>query len=232
MTLIGSAVFILFRLINMVLGGDPVTLTELGQAIAYSLIAVCVLLYHSVLLRRDRQRAKHEEASQLEHAGVVVLDLGDGTFGNAVVNELKREMPELNLELILLKPGAGELVETGEEDEKTIEKLANAALIIGPWTIAVHGGFVSDKVVDAVVSSPARKLLAPLHADLWDWAGVERSDADTFARHTARAVTQALAGEQVRLQRPLGAGAIIAIVIGVLILLGAVGSALYSLLLY
>lgn len=61
---------------------------------------------------------------------------------------------------------------------------------------------------------------------------MERSDADTFAHHTARAVTQVLAGEQVRLHRPLGAGAIIAIVIGVLILLGAVGSALYSLLLY
>lgn len=228
MTLIGSAVFILFRLINMVLSGDPVTLTELGQAIAYSLIAVCVLLYHSFLLRRDRQQAKHEVASQLEQAGVVVLDTGDGTFGNAVVNELKREMPELNLEPIPLKPGAGELVETDEE-EKTIEQLANAALIIGPWTVAVPGGFVSDKIVDAVVSSPARKLLAPLPAEGWDWAGVERGDTDTYARHTAKAVTQVLAGEQVRLHRPLGAGAIIAIVIGVLILLGAVGSALYNL---
>lgn len=56
-------------------------------------------------------------------------------------------------------------------------------------------------------------------------AGVTRRDAVTVARHTARAVTQALAGEQIRLHRPMGAGAIIAIVIGVLILLGAVGSA-------
>lgn len=232
MTLLGSAVFILFRLINMVLSGDAVTLTELGQTIAYSLIAVGVLLYHGSLLRGDQQRAKHEEASQLEQAGVVVLDIANGTFGNAVIKELKSEMPELNLEPILLAPKADDPVETDEEEEKTIKKLTDAALIVGPWTIAVHGGFVSNKIVDAVVSSPARKLLAPLHVEGWDWAGVERSDEDTIARHTARAVTQALAGEQVKLHRPMGVGAIIAIVIGVLILLAGVGSALFSFLLY
>lgn len=232
MTLLGSVVFIVFRFLNMLLSGDMVTLTELGQAIAYSLIAVGVLLYHLSLLRGDRQRAQHEKASELEKAGVVVLDTSDGMFGQSVVNELKREMPELTIEPIVLAAGVGDKPETDETTSAAIKKLASAAVIVGPWIVAVKGGFVRPEIVDAVVSSPARKLLAPVHAEGWDWAGVERSDMETLARHTARAVMQALAGEPVRLHRPLGVGAIIGIVIGALILLGALGSALYSLLLY
>ncbi len=232
MTLLGSAVFIVFRLLNMLLSGDLVTLTELGQAIAYSLIATGVLLYHLSLLRGDRQRARHEKASEVEQAGVVVLDTGDGGFGLAVVNELKREMPELTIEPIILTGGADEQPESAETASTATKKLTGAAVIVGPWTIAVRGGFVRDEIVEAVVSSPARKLLAPLHAEGWDWAGVERSDMEILARHTARAVMQALAGEPVRVHRPLGVGAIIGIVIGALILLAGLGSALYSLLIY
>lgn len=232
MTLLGSAVFIVFRLLNMVLSGETVTLTELGQAIAYSLIAVGVLLYHVNLLRSDRQLARHEKASEIEQAGVVVLDTGDGVFGTAVVNELKREMPELTIEPIILSPGTGEQSESDEVTSTTIDKLAGTSLITGPWTIAVRGGFVSDSIADAVVTSPARKLLAPLPAKGWDWAGVEHSDIDSLARQTARAVMQALSGEPVRLHKPLGAGAIIGIVIGALILLSAAGFSLYGLLMY
>jgi len=232
MTLLGSAVFIVFRLLDMLLSGDMVTLTELAQAIAYSLIAVGVLLYHLNLLRGDRQRARHEKASELEQAGIVVLDTGDGVFGLAVINELKRDMPELTIEPIILAGGAGEQPESAESANTATKKLTGAAVIVGPWTIAVRGGFVQNEIVEAVVSSPARKLLAPLRADGWDWAGVEHTDMETLARHTARAVIQALAGEPVRVHRPLGVGAIIGIVIGALILLAGLGSALYSLLLY
>ena len=95
-------------------------------------------------------------------------------------------------------------------------------MIIGPWRIAVSGGgdgAVSAGIANAVVSSPARKLLIPQFANDWDWAGVDRWDSAALVRQTVRAVKQVLAGEEVKAHRPMSAGAIIGIVIGVLFLL-------------
>jgi len=232
MTLLGSAVFIVFRLINMLLTGDPVTLTELGQAIAYSLIAVGILLYHSSLLRSDRQRAKIEQVSVLEQAGLVVLETGDSGYGKSVVNALRKEFPGLSLEPLVLPPTTADVEGAEEHEDAIIEQLSNASLIVGPSLITVPGLMVSTKIAEAVAASPARKLLAPLQTEGWEWIGVERADAETLARHTVQAVKQALAGEPVKLHRPMGAGAIIGIVIGVLILLGIIGTAVINLFLY
>ncbi|MEK7327424.1 MAG: DUF3842 family protein, partial [Chloroflexota bacterium] len=98
-------------------------------------------------------------------------------------------------------------------------QLAGAGLIVGPWNIAVAGEAVSAEVAAAVAASPARKLLVPTRADGWEWAGVDRWSAEAIVRQTVRAVKQIVEGEEVKPARPLGAGAIIGIIVGVFFLL-------------
>jgi len=213
MTVLSSAVFILFEILSWFLGSDAPTLSELGHSIAFSAIAVGVWLYHGFVLRSDHRLSERAQVTQMKDLDIAVVDVGDGQFGRELVEALERESPGLNLEPILLGQSS---------DEEVAARLALAGLIVGPWMITVPdggGGAVSLAVSQAVMNSPARKLLIPARATGWEWAGVERWDADDLVRQTVRAVEQIAAGEEVRLVRPLGAGSVIAIIVGVLFLL-------------
>jgi hypothetical protein len=214
MTVLSSAVFVVFKISGWALGLDAPTLTELGHAIAFIIIAVSVWLYHGFILRSDHRLADQDQARRLAALRVAVVDVGDGRFGRAVVNGLKREAPELHLEPILLIRSA-----SGEE---AAARLSQAGLIVGPWTIAASGGeegAVPPAVSQAVADSPARKLLIPTRPTGWEWAGVDRWDTDSLVRQAVHAVKRIADGEEAKPTRPLGAGSVIAIAIGVIFLL-------------
>ncbi len=200
MTVLGSAVFVVFRIASWMLGLDAPTLNELGHAIAFIIIAVGVWFYHGYILRGDHRLADQDQARRLAALRVAVVDVGDGQFGRAVVNGLKREAPELALEPIILTQGHG--------DEETAARLAQAGLIVGPWMIA-----------QMVTDSPAPKLLVPTRSQGWEWAGVDRWSAEALVQQTVHAVKQIADGEEIGPTRPMGAGSIIAIGIGVIFLL-------------
>lgn len=233
LTLLASAVFIVFKILSMMLGGDRLTLNELGNALAFSLIASGVLVYHGSLLRADTRRMKVEQASLPQEAVVLLIDVGQGLFGQALAAELQREAPGIDLTSITLPLGsqaAGEI-----EQQAVFNLIACATLIVGPWQIAVAdsaGGTVSAELASAVASSPARKLLVPCREDGWEWAGLEQWNPEATLRHTVRAARQVLAGEPVKLHRPLSLGAIIGIVLGVLVVLSIVVSLLISFITY
>jgi len=213
MTVLSSAVFILFEILSWFLGADPPTLSEMGHSIAFSVIAVGVWIYHGLGLRGDHKLSERAQVTRMEDLDIAVVDVGDGHFGRALVEALERESPGLDLEPLLLGQSS---------DEEIASRLILAGLIVGPWMIAVPGGVrgaVSPAISQAVMNSPAHKLLLPTRAPGWDWAGVERWDADDLVRQAVRAVRQAAAGEDVQLARPLGAGAIVAIIAGALFLL-------------
>ncbi len=224
MTVLSSAVFIVYRILSWFLGLDAPTLSELGHSIAFSVIAVGVWFYHGFILRSDHRLSGREQVRRLEYLRVAVVDVGDGRFGRAVVDALRRDTPELALEpIVLTRPSAVSLGEdTERSDEEIVTQLAQAGLIVGPWMIAVPGGAegaVSPQVSQAVVNSPARKLLVPVRSTGWEWAGVDRWDSEALVRQTVRAVKQIATGEEVKPARPLGAGTIVAIIIGALFLL-------------
>jgi len=219
MTVLSSAVYIVYRVLSMILGEEPPTLSELGHAISFSLIAAAVWVYHGSCIRSDGQIAKRVQTDRLEALRVVVMDVGEGLFGSAVVDHLKREFPEISLEPILLAPKATGRGDTDSVKKTILTQIAKAGLIVGPWEIAVADGAVSTKVAQAVASSPARKLLVPSRSGGWDWAGVDRWDPEAIVVQTVRAVKQVLAGEEVKARRPMSAGSIIGIIVGVLFLL-------------
>lgn len=222
MTVLSSTVYIVFRVLSLVLGGESLNVTELGQAISFSLIAVGVWLYHGRILQGDRRISQSEKADNLTALKMSIVDIRDGRFGRALVDELKREMPDFTLEPIVLNSESRTGEDTGEGQEAVVNELTEAGLIIGPWVITMPGGgdgAVSADIAHAVATSSARKLLVPREVDGWDWAGVERWKADDLLRQTVHAVKQIAAGEMVKVLRPLGAGTIIAIIIGVFFLL-------------
>jgi hypothetical protein len=232
MTVLSSAVFIVFKLLSWALGSDPPTLSELGQAIAFSLIAVGVWGYHGVILRSDHKLLDREQAQHLADLHLAVVDIGEGHFGTALVTALKQEMPDLALEPILLtQPDSVDSAEIKKDDEAITTQLAQAGLIVGPWLIAVPGeteGMVSPQISQMVVQSPARKLLVPTRVNGWEWAGVERWGTEALVEQTVKAIEQIAAGEAVKPGRPMGVGAIILIIIGVIILLSLLAGPLLS----
>jgi hypothetical protein len=222
MTVLSSTVYIVFRILSLLLGGESLEGTEVGQAISFSLIAVGVWLYHGRILQSDRRISQSEKADNLKALKMSIVDLFNGSFGQALVDDLKRDMPDFTLEPIVLNSEVLTGEDKGEGQDAAIAELTEAGLIVGPWVITVPGGgegAVTADIAHAVATSSARKLLVPIQVEGWDWAGVERWKADDLLRQTVQAVKQIAAGEMVKILRPMGAGAIIAIVIGVFFLL-------------
>ncbi len=224
LTVLASAVYIVYRLLSLLLGeyGGGNLLGDLGHAIAFTMIGAGVWLYHGSVLRGDRQRDQREQAGRLAEWRVAVVDVGEGRFGRAVLDGLRRELPDLRLHPIGLTPSAAEAMGVSGSADSIANQLAGAGLIVGPWTIAMAGaanGAVTAQIAAQVSASPARKLLVPARAEGWEWAGVDRWNAEALVQQTVRAVKQWAEGDEVKAVRPLGAGAIIGIIIGVVFLL-------------
>jgi hypothetical protein len=227
-TVLSGGVYILWQLLTIALGGraEAELATSLAQAIAYVLIGVGVWLYHGSALRGDGRLAGAERLEQLRSLQTVLLDTGESSLGQAVLEGLKRELPDLAVDTIDLALAAEAATPSGapegDDRDAMLARLGKADIIIGPWYAALgdvrRTGWPAD-FSNAVIDSPARKLLFPTWIEGWNWAGVDRRGADSLAKHVVRAVGQIAAGEEVRLQRPLSAGAIIGIIVGALFLL-------------
>jgi hypothetical protein len=237
LTVLGSGVYIVYRLISLLLGvrQSGNLLADLAQAIAFSLIAVGVWLYHGSVLRADGRRAKEAQAQRLSALCVAVLDAGDGSLGRVLLDELQRELPGVNWQPLGLTAEASAALGTDVASVDIPAALAASDLIVGPWTVAVAGaasGAVSTEIAQAVVDSPAHKVLIPTQVEGWNWVGLGDLKPKDAVRQAVRAVKQVAAGDKVKAGRGLSAGAIVGIVFGALVLLVAIGIPLFSLLTY
>ncbi len=206
MAVLGSGVYIVYRLIGLVLGvaHSGNLLADLGQAIAYCLMAVGIWLYHGSILRADGRRERAAQAERLASLRVAVLLTGDESMDRTLLDELRRELPGLDLQA--LDTSAAEALAT----------LAEADLIVGPQWAPMAG----DETAGAIAASPAPKLLFSTRREGWHWVGMGQPKTQDTIRQTVRAVKQFAAGEEIKAKRGLSAGAIIAIVVGVLFLGG------------
>lgn len=224
MTMLGSLIYIAYRLISTLLGA-PVQdnmMTNLGLAIAYALIALGVWLYHGRALRRDSRLGKTEQADSPATVKVAILDGGDGRLGRGILDGLLREMPGLQPTVLGLTEEAAILMGQNGETTELTAQLSEFNLIVGPASIAIPetiDGGLPSQLATAVSASKARKLLIPQKSEGCEWIGLENLSTETLIRQTVRAVGQALRGEEIKPARPLSPGAIIAIVIGPFIFL-------------
>lgn len=235
LTVLAGTVYVVFRVFRLLLGDrSPGNVPgDLGQAIAFSLIGVGVWIYHGLAVRGDGQRGRQAQAERWRALRIAVLDYGEGRLGRAVLDELKRTMPGAVLDPIGLTAAAAASM-SGDAaavvaPETWAERLRSASLIVGPWDITLANGGEGAGTGDLsrlIAASPARKLLIPVRAAGWEWAGVDRWDPQTQVHQVVNAVRQIAEGETVQPSRPLGIGAIIGLVIVGLIVLNVIGSLL------
>jgi hypothetical protein len=219
MTALSSAVYIVFKLVGAFLGEPPPTLSELGQPIAFILIVIVVWVYHGGVLRRDGALTLSEQVARFEELAVAIVDISEGGFGQALAEELRRELPGVAVDPLILQPAEGE---TRADATDTAVRLREAGMIIGPWTLAVAGaeaGVVTTEIARAVNENPGHRLFLPTWKPGWAWIGVEQEEQGARVRQAVQAVKQVLEGMEVKPARQLGVGGVIGIVVAVLILL-------------
>lgn len=231
-----SLIYIAYRLLSLFLGARETgnLLVDLGQAIAFSLIAIGILVYHGTVLWGDGRLTQQAQAQRLANLRVAVVDGGEGFFGRAVLEGLRHELPAIMLDPIglgpasatamgmVIKPEASEAPNTNGQSASIIQHLIHAGLIIGPWNLYVTGaqhGEVTAEIAAAAIASPAHKLLVPVWGQGWEWVGVDHWSAEAIVQQVVRAVKQWAQGDDIKPVRPVGVGAIVGIILAVLLVL-------------
>ena len=216
-----SLIFIVTELLLMAIGelGSDALLPDMAAPMSFALIASGVLAYHGSVLRKDGGMARTDQAKQIADTRLVVVDGGDGKFGQALLDALKAKFPGLQLSAVGLTGPAGEQMGSELKGKAAVKLVKDAGLIVGPWTMGSIGEGVSSDLTAAVVSSKALKLAAPLPQAGWELAGVDEWGQDELVARVVKAVDQILAGETVTRSRGIGCGGIAGFVVGGVLLM-------------
>ena len=196
MTVLASAVVILSQLLNLALGTETSDdlLSMLAHAIAFSVLAAGLWVYHRARLREDRDREKIYERDHAIEVRVVILTSEEDEFGAALGLVLQDELPGLVTEQIAVAGG--------------IEGLSADDILIAPGDLA---GLLAD--------SPAHKLLVPLSRPGWNWVGAPLSSQQDTIKETIHALRRLIAGQRIRPLRRLSGGMRVVLGIGAVLLL-------------
>lgn len=213
---LSSLVYVVYQFLRLALGGRTVAhlASDIGLAVAFTLLAAGTWVYHALALREDTRLTKQDVMARRARVRIAVLDGGDGRLGRLLLDRLAHDLPGLALAPVGLTPVAAAAMGVGEEADPACA-VRDATVIVGPWTMAIPG----TPLASEVAAAPGRKFLLPEPAPGWEWVGSEAWDTEAISREVARVVGQLADGEAVAPRRPLGAGAIVAIVLAVLILL-------------
>ncbi|HEX9117641.1 MAG TPA: DUF5671 domain-containing protein [Anaerolineae bacterium] len=217
-TVLTSAVYVFARIIGRSLGailaGNLVS--EVGQALAFSLIGAGLWLYHNAVLRRDNARFLAETAQRQASVRIGVVDPGDGTLGRTLMAGLRRRLPEV--QLAGFGPAfttAGNRPAGDEQDLAAV--LGRADILVGPWTMAAAD--CEPNLASAIAGSPARKLLIPTDAPGWQWIGRASPKTDDLIEEALDEVV-ALAVENARTApRRLSPAAVAGLVVLVIVMI-------------
>ncbi|MEF3275019.1 MAG: DUF5671 domain-containing protein [Chloroflexus sp.] len=211
LTLLSSSIYILFRFISIALDETSrgQVLTDVAQALAFSVIAGGVIVTNGLVLRADTRLRENAERSRQAQVRVAVL--ANRELAAPIVASLQQQFPQLMLAVVDDSNGAD-------------AQLANADLIVGVWR-------PSDDL-SRLRSVPARKLLVPLDGENWTWIGLEPVVTRTIPNQLVQAVRQTLAGEMIKPYRPVSAGIVVgaaaAVFLVLLLLLGVLQVALFA----
>ena len=192
LTAAACAIYLVYQILLAAMGVESLSLSDVALPLGYALIAVAVWIYHGLALRSDWRLTQQAGQARLAAIRVLVVDAPGGSFGAAFLALLHKELPGLQVDC--LEAAAAEY-----------PGLAEASLLVVSAPLLAQYPALSA----AVQSAAGRKLILPGGAAGWEWVGVDAWDEAALLRHARRAVQQALAGEAVRLLRPMPVSAII-----------------------
>ena len=209
-SVLGGLIFVVFRLVGASLGEDAATLSELGIALAFTLIGVGVWVYHGTQLRIDGSLSGQSLALQIQQLNLLAIALPESPFAESLRARIAREMPQASLRILEAKKG--------EMSEYWLAQIEGAGVLILPfdaWNQLSEGRRAS------ILSSPARKLLVPVPLEGWAIVGLdqEAESGETILDDLVAALQQIAAGLLVRQRRPTSPWAIVGIIFLVLVVL-------------
>ena len=142
LTVLGCAIYVVYQILASALGAVTLSLSALGQAIAYGLIGALVWLYHIAALRGDGELARQDQAAQLADFPVLLLDLPASSLGPAVQAALQHELPGLQVRLLTVTPDMPD----GEGDGMSLELLPDVGEGAPPDALpgAAEGALAQD----------------------------------------------------------------------------------------
>lgn len=198
MTVLASGVAIVSQLLNIFLGNASTDnlANLLAHAIAYSLIAVAVWLYHRALLNEDRIHNIDDQKQVGMNGGRVVIFMPDADdIGVSLNSTLGLQFPEIT---IALTYRAEDLADLSAAD-----------------VVIAHSDDIS-----AVANTKSRKLIIPsIPNHEWNFIGASSRSTQSQIKDCMNALRQIVSGEEIKPSRRLS-GCVLAalIVVGAVIL--------------
>ena len=198
MTVLASGVAIVSQLLNIFLGNASTDnlANLLAHAIAYSLIAVAVWLYHRALLNEDRIHNIDDQKQVGMNGGRVVIFMPDADdIGVSLNSKLGLQFPEIT---IALTYRAEDLADLSAAD-----------------VVIAHSDDIS-----AVANTKSRKLIIPsIPSHEWNFIGASSRSTQSQIKDCMNALRQIVSGEEIKPSRRLSGCALVAlIVVGAVIL--------------
>lgn len=194
-SVLGGLTYTAYKLVGAGLGLGAPTFSELGIAVALSLIGIGVWVYHGQQLRSDGRLTSQSAALQIRQVKILALTLPGTAFSTALRTRLT-QIPEAVLSVLeISQPETPETLPEG-----WAEQIATAGLLLLPLDAWNHA---PEAVRAAVLASPARKLLAPQPLTGWAVAGLDLDDDEENYEALALALRQVAAGQDVRPRRAM-----------------------------
>ncbi|MCX7746295.1 MAG: DUF3842 family protein [Clostridia bacterium] len=136
---------------------------------------------------------------------IAVIDGQGGGIGKAIVEKLRKEMPE-DTEIIalgtnalaaslMLKAGANECASGENAVVYNVSKVDVIMGVIGVIVANAMMGELTPKMAEAVSESPAKKVLIPLNRCNIEIVGVKNEPLPHFIEHAVASVKSYLWGE-------------------------------------
>lgn len=179
-TIIGSLVFIVAQLVEILMGLRSFSglMTDIGQSLSYSLISLVIILYHRLVLQKDTSSINSFEKGKGKALNFVLFDAADGITGKSLLEKLGN-IGGISITPIALSSSAAKTMEL-ESDRKTYSnEISNAQGIVGkmnPMNQEILGNNRYGKLLRAISTSHAYKLIIPAKEEGTEWLGVDIPD--------------------------------------------------------
>ena len=215
MSVLGSAIFVIYRLLQWLLFRESLTLIDVAIPLTIAAVQLFVWFYHLSILRTDRTLTAQQEVRQLADMRLALIDGGDSETVQAIAARLRRAAPGLHVTPI--QAGAAD---TLEQQQSVAAQLEQAEVIVAPWSLYLEQEVAASPWPRALAHSAAHKIVLPDADPCWHWVGMEELSADDAADETLNMLRRIVSGEEIKGRNRLGCGAIALIIVGAIVLFG------------
>jgi hypothetical protein len=216
MSVLGSAVYVLYRVLQWILTGSSLTLVDVAVPLTIAIVQLLNWGYHLSTLRSDRRLSSLDEVRRLSDMRLALVDHGGSEALLAFVDRLQRAAPGIAFPVVSSEGAA----EGGDIAEEVFARIRQAEAIVVPSSLFVDVDSVGGRdVAAAVAASPAIKLVLPESYPSLFWVGLEAQAPDQTAEETLRLLRIAVAGGEMGSRGRAGCGTIAVTLAGVIVLL-------------